>query len=484
MKKLLYISIVFLLLAPLWAVKASPDLAIADSLVKGSLPAVYYYASDGKRYVFPNDKTYKTWFKDFSSVTQISDQELASMQIGGNVTYRPGVKMIKIQSDPKVYAVEQGGMLRWVATEIAALYLYGENWNQKIDDVSDAFFTNYKLGAPIESASDFSPGVETLETRTINSDKDIEVGANPLKSDTITLAPLSITIISITPDQMLNSIENYLTITGIKFSLGARVFIGTTQSPEVSFINNSTLKAKVPAGLEQALYSVQVINPNGTTVVLRNALDIIVPPEPELDPLSLLEIFEKVAPSVVQVAVDVGDECPCLGSGVIIDTEGYILTNYHVIEGDEVVEIKLFDDSVVSGEVLGWSELRDLALIKISSSYNNVELADYSKVREGDTSYSLGYPGGGPVTNISQGVILARGQVIDGHIYALTDSEIQHGSSGGPLVDNQGDVIGIVRGGLTIPGTDSFYGYNFAIPIDIAQSLLPDLKNGVRTLNP
>src|SRR3990170_2304691 len=75
------------LLAPL-----SVAAAASGSLVKASLPAVYYVGGDGKRYVFPNEKTYKTWYADFSLVQTITDAELAAMAIGGNVTYKPGVR--------------------------------------------------------------------------------------------------------------------------------------------------------------------------------------------------------------------------------------------------------------------------------------------------------------------------------------------------------------------------------------------------------
>ena len=85
------------LVAPL---KASAAGCTSGSLIKGSLAAVYYCGADQKRYVFTNDKAYKTWYADFSGVTKISDADLASIQIGGNATYRPGVKMIKITSDP------------------------------------------------------------------------------------------------------------------------------------------------------------------------------------------------------------------------------------------------------------------------------------------------------------------------------------------------------------------------------------------------
>lgn len=153
-------------LAPLTAKAAA-----SGSLVKASLPAVYYVGADGKRYVFPNEKTYKTWYADFSGVMIITDSELASMAIGGNVTYKPGVRMVKIQSDPKTYAVDNGGVLRWVKSEAVAVCLYGSAWNTMIDDVSDAFFTNYTVGADINACSDFSPASEAAGAGTINTDK-------------------------------------------------------------------------------------------------------------------------------------------------------------------------------------------------------------------------------------------------------------------------------------------------------------------------
>ncbi|TAL20505.1 hypothetical protein EPN90_00800 [Patescibacteria group bacterium] len=123
----------------------------AGTLIKGSLPAVYYYASNGKRYVFPNEKTYKTWYADFSGVQVISDADLATVSIGGNVTYRSGTRLVKIQSDPKTYAVEPGGKLRWVTSESVVSALWGSTWNQRIDDVSDAFFTNYASGTDLST---------------------------------------------------------------------------------------------------------------------------------------------------------------------------------------------------------------------------------------------------------------------------------------------------------------------------------------------
>jgi hypothetical protein len=77
--------------------------ASAGDLIKGtSLTTVYYYGYDGMRYTFPNEKTYMTWYSDFSDVNTISDSALADLSLAGNVVYRPGSYWIKVQSDDKV----------------------------------------------------------------------------------------------------------------------------------------------------------------------------------------------------------------------------------------------------------------------------------------------------------------------------------------------------------------------------------------------
>ena len=148
-KTLLILSLLFLtpVLAQAQSVPEAGDLIQAE----GS-DAVYYLGSDNKRYVFPNEKTYKTWYEDFSQVVLISPEQLASYQIGGNITYRPGTRLVKITSDPKTYAVEPGGVLRWITTEEVASGLYGDNWASLIDDVADVYFINYKLADnPLDS---------------------------------------------------------------------------------------------------------------------------------------------------------------------------------------------------------------------------------------------------------------------------------------------------------------------------------------------
>jgi hypothetical protein len=136
--------------APLTARAAS-----AGDVIKGTtLSTVYYYGSDGSRYAFPNEKTYFTWYSDFSDVKTISDSALANIALAGNVVYRPGTRWVKIQSDPKTYAVSPEGQIRWIESEEVASGLAGSDWNTMIDDVPDTFFVDYTVGASLTDAGD------------------------------------------------------------------------------------------------------------------------------------------------------------------------------------------------------------------------------------------------------------------------------------------------------------------------------------------
>lgn len=153
MKKLFSVLVVFATIC--WSMGVAslmPAMAAtisAGDLIKASGSAVYYYGADGKRYVFPTESTYKTWYADFSSVKTITDAELAAIEIGGNVTVRPGTKLVKITTDPKTYAVAPGGVLRHIDSEERARTLYGDDWAQRVIDIPDAFWVNYTKGDPI-----------------------------------------------------------------------------------------------------------------------------------------------------------------------------------------------------------------------------------------------------------------------------------------------------------------------------------------------
>ena len=139
----------------------------AGDVIKGSKNTVYYYGSDGKRHAFPNLRTYLGWYSDFNALNIVSDSILASLPLGSNVTFKPG-NLIKLQSDPKVYGVSFGAVLRWVKTETIAVAIAGNSWASLVHDVSDAFFTNYTVGDSVESIADFDPDLEKVRAPTID----------------------------------------------------------------------------------------------------------------------------------------------------------------------------------------------------------------------------------------------------------------------------------------------------------------------------
>jgi len=132
--------------------------------------AVYFVGRDGKRHAFPNEKVFYTWYTNFGGVTELDSAGLAAIMLGTNVTYRPGVRLVKFPSSNVVYVVARGGVLRAVKSEGAAIGLYGSDWNHKVDDISEAFYANYHFGADINSATDFNVAGETSATINISDD--------------------------------------------------------------------------------------------------------------------------------------------------------------------------------------------------------------------------------------------------------------------------------------------------------------------------
>ncbi len=145
--------------------------AFGDLIKSASYPAVYYYGNDGKRYAFFNSNIFYTWYAGFSTVKTITADQLAAITLGGNVTFKPGTKMVKIQSDPRVYAISKNGTLRWITTEALAVSLYGSSWGSLVEDVSVALFLDYKQGTPITGISDYSVEGEKSAATTISADK-------------------------------------------------------------------------------------------------------------------------------------------------------------------------------------------------------------------------------------------------------------------------------------------------------------------------
>jgi len=184
----------FFISAPQVQALESLDSLQAGDLIRGeTFSAVYYYGEDGFRYVFPNQKTYDTWYSNFDDVKFISDLDLGLIQIGGNVRYRPGVRMVKINSDPKTYAVDTDGVLRHVTSESVATDLYGSQWNTQIDDVPDGFFTNYSIGDAIDSSSQFNVSSTTSAATSISVNRELQAPAEISITDS-GYSPIDVTI--------------------------------------------------------------------------------------------------------------------------------------------------------------------------------------------------------------------------------------------------------------------------------------------------
>ncbi|MEK7545640.1 MAG: hypothetical protein AAB554_01015 [Patescibacteria group bacterium] len=169
------------------------SVASAGDLIRTSSdPAVYYLGTDGMRYVFTGTSVFFSWYEGFGTVRTISASEMSSRRIGGNVTYRPGTRLVKIDTDPKTYAVARGGVLRHVASEGIADCLYGSAWRGAVEDVPVESFTNYRLGDPIIACDGFDPSAEKASAPTISEDR--RLGAAPAvlpSTPTFSLAPVS-----------------------------------------------------------------------------------------------------------------------------------------------------------------------------------------------------------------------------------------------------------------------------------------------------
>ena len=178
-----------------------------------------------------------------------------------------------------------------------------------------------------------------------------------------------------------------------------------------------------------------------------------------------------------------------LGSGVIIDKRGYILTNYHVVEGADQVTVRLPDGREFSGEIQGSDPRSDLAVVKVDAGNLPVAaLGNSEELRVGDWAIAIGNPFGflnDPQPTMTVGVISALHRSLpqyqEGDRYygdlIQTDAAINRGNSGGPLVNVKGEVIGINVAIFATPG-GGYIGAGFAIPINRASEVMADLIEG------
>ncbi len=152
-------------------IRTELDKVPLGSLITSDNKRYFWYGSDRKRYVFPTAGTFNSWYPagEPIKVYEISDSQLSSIPIGGNVTYKPGVKLIKLPDYPKIFAIEKKSIVRVFENNEIIAKLYGGSWRDfYLDIIPEGYFTNYVLGSPITSANDYN--VE----KQINSCKTVE----------------------------------------------------------------------------------------------------------------------------------------------------------------------------------------------------------------------------------------------------------------------------------------------------------------------
>jgi len=211
--------------------------------------------------------------------------------------------------------------------------------------------------------------------------------------------------------------------------------------------------------------------------------------EATAEDLLLINLYERVNPAVVNIQV-LTPAAPSIdadffregeGSGFIIDQEGHIVTNNHVVEGAEDVQVTLHDGTILEAEVLGTDPHSDLAVIDIdlpAELLRSVELGDSDHLHVGQRAIAIGNPFGLEGT-LTTGVISALGRTLPAEsLFAIpdviqTDAAINPGNSGGPLLDADGLVIGVNTAIRTTTGVGT--GVGFAVPINLVKRVIPQL---------
>jgi 2-alkenal reductase len=216
---------------------------------------------------------------------------------------------------------------------------------------------------------------------------------------------------------------------------------------------------------------------------------------------NLADLYAQVSPGVVTIWIYAGDEGSqdpttpiAQGSGFVIDRDGHIVTNDHVVDGASAIEVDFTDGRKAWAELIGTDLDSDLALLQVDlpgTTLTPLPLGDSDEVRVGDLVVAIGNPFGLTGT-LTLGVVSAIGRTLDSQratpggegFYAAgdilqTDAALNPGNSGGPLLNMQGEVIGVNRAirteAFTVSGDAANSGVGFAIPINIVRRVAPEL---------
>lgn len=218
---------------------------------------------------------------------------------------------------------------------------------------------------------------------------------------------------------------------------------------------------------------------------------IVIPDEVLLED-ALIELYENVSPGVVSIQIYTMDSSG-VGSGFVVDKDGHIVTNYHVIEDAVEIEVHFSSGLKVYAEVIGTDLDSDIAVLEVDVDPDELvplTIGDSDQVRVGQTVVAIGNPYGLSGT-MTTGIVSARGRTLEsirqsesGQYFSTgdliqTDATINPGNSGGPLLNLNGEVIGINRAIQTdtssLTGDDSYTGIGFAVSSNILQLVLPSL---------
>jgi S1-C subfamily serine protease len=211
--------------------------------------------------------------------------------------------------------------------------------------------------------------------------------------------------------------------------------------------------------------------------------------EAQAEDALLTHIYQQTSPAVVyvRVLVDEGGTFVLLGSGsgFVIDADGRIVTNNHVVEQADVVKVTFSDGSVSDAQILGRDPYSDLAVVEVDAlpaGLMPLELGDSSALQVGERVIAIGNPFGLEGT-MTTGIVSAVGRTLAAQTSGAgtfsipeiiqTDAAINPGNSGGPLLNSQGQVVGVNTAIQSLTGTNS--GVGFAVPIDIVKRIVPRL---------
>ena len=215
-------------------------------------------------------------------------------------------------------------------------------------------------------------------------------------------------------------------------------------------------------------------------------------PDLEYQDTLLTTLYEQVHPGIVSIQV-LSENGGSLGSGFVFDSEGHVVTNYHVVEGATDLEVDFTSGLKVRGEVVGKDTDSDIAVIKVAAPTEALfplQMGDSDQLKVGQTVVAIGNPFGLTGT-MTTGIVSARGRTLeslrqtpDGRSFSAggviqTDAAMNPGNSGGPLLDLKGRVIGINRAIRTTTATDlgepANSGVGFAVPVNIVKRVVPVL---------